>query len=172
MPLEFVAFSILSALDLMLELILLAVEMLDKLKKLIGSIGERIVSKIINLIIPIVLFIAKFRDTIAKATAVGLTAIFTTFTVYNILVSGLLNITTVVVELLILMTLVLIPLFALALTLMNPFTFPAGMALMAAGLAILTVIFIPAIVIYIIIQVFMTALFGDRAKPAPRIPFP
>jgi len=172
LPIEFVAFSILSALDLMLEAVLRIVEMLEKLRKLIGSIAERIISKIINFIIPIVLFVAKTRDTLAKANAVALSGIFTTLTMYNMIVAGLLSLTTIIVELLIAMTIVLIPLFALATVLMNPFTFPAGAALMAAGLLILTAIFIPAIVIYILIQVCMTALFGDRARPAPRIPFP
>ena len=172
LPLEFVAFSILSALDLMLEAILRIVEMLEKLRKLIGSIAERIISKIINFIVPIVLFVAKTRDTLAKANAVTLSGIFTTLTMYSMIISGLLSLTTIIVELLIAMTLILIPLFVLAIVLMNPFTFPVGMALMASGMLILTLIFIPCIVIYILLQVFMTALFGDRARPAPRIPFP
>jgi glucan phosphoethanolaminetransferase (alkaline phosphatase superfamily) len=123
-----------------------------------------------NFIIPLVLFIAKIRDTLAKANAVSLSAIFTTLTVYSIVVSGLLSMTTIIVDLLIAMTVVITAMFVLALILMNPFTFPAGIALFAVATGILSAIFIPTIIIYVIIQAFMSSVFGKQARPAPETP--
>jgi len=172
LPLEFVAFSILSMVDLLIESMLLMVDILNRLRSLIGGISEGIYTKLMSIVVPIILFIAKVRDTFAKANAVMLASVYTTLTVYNIIVSGLLSVTTIIVDLLIAMAIVIAGMFVLALILMNPFTFPIGIALFVAANIALNAIFIPTIIIYAIIQVAMVSIFGKQAAKAPSTPKP
>jgi hypothetical protein len=171
MPLEFVSFSILSVLDLLIQGMLLTFQLLQALKNLMGSISAKIHSKLMAAVVPLILFVAKLRDTLAKVNAVSMTAIFTTYTVYNTMVSGLLSITSVIVDLLIGMAATITAMFAAALILMNPLTFPAGIALFAVANGLLTAIFIPTVILYGILQAYMSSVFGKKARPAPATPF-
>lgn len=170
LPIEFVTYAITSALDLMIEGVMAAMKLLAELKSLFGSIGEIMENKLRSVAIPLVLFVAKLRDTLAKVNATILTGVFTTMTIYDIIVSGLLNVTTIVVDLLLAMAAVITAMFVLGLVLMATPAFPVGVALVAIGMTAVNAIFIPTIVIYVLIQVFMSAVFGKAANPAPPIP--
>jgi hypothetical protein len=154
----------------MVQTITASMQLLAKLKGAIGDIGEDLENKLRGIAIPLVLIIAKVRDAIAKANATLLTTVFTTMSVYSIIVSGLLSVTTIVVDLLIEMAAVITAMFVVALALMMTPAFPVGATLFAVANTALNVIFIPTVVIYALIQTFMSVVFGKAADPAPDIP--
>jgi hypothetical protein len=172
LPIEFVSYAIMSALDLMVQSILASIQLLAKLKAAIGEVGADIENKLKGVAVPLVLMIAKVRDALAKANATLLTTLFTTMTIYSIIVSGLLSVTTIVVDLLIAMAAVITAMFVIAAVLMATPAFPIGVALFAVANTALTVIFIPTVVIYALLQTFMSTVFGKAATPAPFTPKP
>jgi hypothetical protein len=170
LPIEFVTYAITSALDLMIEGIMAAMKLIAELKSLLGSVGAEIENKLRSVAVPLVLFVAKLRDTLAKVNATVLASVFSTMTIYYIIVSGLLSVTTIVVDLLIAMAAVIAALFILGIVLMLTPAFPVGIALLAVATTALNAIFIPTVVIYVLLQVFMSSVFGKAARPAPAAP--
>jgi len=168
MPLEFVNFLILSTLDMMVQSLVAALKLKAYLASLLKKSNKETTDHFGNFLAALSFMIIKIRDAMARTTATILTGIFTIYTVYNIMVSGLMNVTNIMVELLIIMSIAItVMLTTGSLLCASIVTFIPGMVLIILGMALLQLIFIPFLIIYILIQIFMDETFGAKAKPAP-----
>jgi hypothetical protein len=134
--------------------------------------GLDINKKLGAFVVPIAVMFAKMRDSLARTSALMLTAVYSVFTIYNIVVSGLLNIMNVVLSLLIAMAVLIAAMLAAGILLTALIvTAPAGIALTIAATLLLLIVFTPTLIIYIILLVFMMDTFGAKATPAPPFSF-
>ena len=170
LPLEFINFMVLTTLDLMIQSMVAGMGLLVTLSALIQKSTSDSNKSLADMAIPVILIVAKMRDAVAKGTASILAGVYTTYTVYNVMVSGLLNVSTIMLDLLIGLSASILAMFAVAMVLMNPITFPIGLGLYFVANASLVGVLVPTIVIYALLQAFMSATFGKSAKPAPSIP--
>lgn len=159
MPFEFAMFIIVEFLDSVMFAITAIMRMIQWLKNAIGGIFREFYDKIVRFIIPLMVMIIKLRDMLAKMNGVMVTTLFTVMNVYNIIVSGILNIMIVINNILIITIAIMLALIALAVILMVTPFFPAGFAFFAVGLGIMTAFIIPVIVIYTLMQVFTNTVF-------------
>lgn len=170
MPFEFAMFIIIEFLDSVMAAISAIMRLILWLKNVIGGIFKQIYNKIVKFIIPLMVIIIKLRDMLAKMNGVMVTSLFTIMNIYNIMVSGILNIMIVLNNILIIVIAVMVALIVLALILMFTPAFPAGFAFFAVGLGIMTVFIIPVIILYTMMQVFTTAVLKATSPPAQEKP--
>jgi len=170
MPLEYVNYLILGTLDLMLQGMVQTLKLYAYLSSFFKESAKTTSSTMADFLVPVILMVGKMRDAMARGSATILTSVYTTYTVYSIIVSGLLNVTTIMLDLLIALAAALVAMLAVGVALLNPFTFPIGMAMLIVADVLLHVVLIPAIVIYTLLQMFMSATFGKSASPAPSAP--
>ena len=168
MPLEFVNFLILATLDGIIQGMIATMKFYNSFSKIVAKSSEETTNKFGEFLIPLTIMLTKIRDAIARASSIMLTGAYSVFSMYNIVVSGMLNAMNVVLDILIIMfaliTLLIATGTALTATIVGA---PAGAAMIAAGTALLLGIFTPILVIYIILAMFLSDVFGAKAKPSP-----
>jgi hypothetical protein len=168
MPLEFVNFLILTTLDLMIQGMVAAMKLYRYLSKLMDKFDKKTNNSLANFLIPLVLTLTKIRDAMARASAAILTALYTTMTIKSIMVSGLLNILGIVLDLLIILSAVIAGLYAVGGVLCALLaTLVPGLVIIGIASSLLLFVFLPFLVIFILLQEFMTATFGSKAQPIP-----
>ena len=170
LPLEFAAFLIITTMDVVLQTIVASLAMLARLKLRLGGLFAVSFLKIADILVPIIVMGIKMRDTMAKANGVMVTTMFTAMTVYNVMISGMLNVMGILLGLLLALIGIVIGMFVLGGVLMATPVFPLGIALFAAANIITLAIVIPAVVIYILLHVFMMDTFTASSDGAPGIP--
>ena len=167
MPFEFGMFIIIEFLDAVMFAITAIMKMIQWLKNIIGGIFRQLYNKIVAFIIPLMVIIIKLRDMLAKMNGVLVTTLYTIMNIYNIIVSGILNIMVVINNILIITIAIMLALIVLALILMFSPAFPAGFIFFAVGVGIMTTFIIPVIVIYTLMQVFTNTCLL-YTSPSPR----
>jgi ABC-type multidrug transport system fused ATPase/permease subunit len=171
MPLEFLSFMMINTLDLMVQGMVGVMKLRAYIASMLKTSAKETNNQLGDFIVAITMIIVKVRDAMARTSATILTGVLTTYTVYNIIVSGLMNITTIVLELLISFVIAIAGLFLLgSIFCMTPFTFYIGLGLYVIAIVAINLLFWPTLWIYILIQVFMTAMFGKAADPNPTLP--
>ena len=170
MPFEFGMFIIIEFLDAVMFAIAAIMRMIQWLKNIIGGIFRELYERIVRFIIPLMVMIIKLRDMLAKMNGVMVTTLYTVMNVYNIIVSGILNIMIVINNILIITIAVMLAIIVLALILMFTPAFPAGFAFFAVGVGIMTAFIIPVIVIYTLMQVFTNTIFRVLSPEAQKKP--
>jgi hypothetical protein len=171
MPLEFINYTIIDFLETKLMYIKYLIEFLSWLRNQFGSIFQEFYNKIINFIVPVIEMILYLRDALDKINGIITTSLFTIMNIYNITVSGVINILTVLVNLLLAVIIVMIALMALAMGLMtNPFTFLIGLPLQILFLVILVGVILPAIIICTMMNNQIRDLFNESSPPPPKRP--
>ena len=170
MPFEFAMFIIIEFLDAVMFAITAIMKMIQWLKNIIGGIFRQLYDKIVGFIIPLMVMIIKLRDMLAKMNGVMVTTLYTIMNIYNIMVSGILNIMIVINNILIITIAVMLALIVLALILMFSPAFPAGFVFFAVGMGIMTAFVIPVIVIYTVMQVFTNTIFKVLSPEAQKKP--
>ena len=159
MPFEFAMFIVIEFLDAVMYAIAAIMKMIAWLKSIIGGIFKELYKKIIKFIIPLMVMIIKIRDTLAKLNGVMVTVLYSVMNIYNIIVSGILNIMIVLNNILIIIIAIMLALIVLAIVLMVTPAFPAGFVFFAVGIGIMTSFIIPVIVLYTLMQVFTNTIF-------------
>jgi len=170
MPFEFSMFIIIEFLDAVMFAITAIMKMIQWLKNIIGGIFRQLYNKIVAFIIPLMVIIIKLRDMLAKMNGVLVTTLYTIMNIYNIIVSGILNIMVVINNILIITIAIMLALIVLALILMFSPAFPAGFIFFAVGVGIMTTFIIPVIVIYTLMQVFTNTIFKVLSPEAQKKP--
>ena len=168
MPLEFVNFLILSTLDLLIQGMIASMKFYNNMAKIVTKSSEETTNKMAEFMIPITITMTKMRDTLARGTASMLTSAFTVFTMYNIMVSGILNILNVILNILIILFAVITAMYIIGTILIAAvISAPAGIAIIVTASALLLGIFTPVLVMYIMLAMFMVDTFGSKAQPNP-----
>jgi hypothetical protein len=170
MPLEYVAFLILTSLDLLINIVVLTMTLIAKLKGLIGGNSASLFDKLAKIAVPMTLTVAKIRDALAKVNATVMTAVFTTLTVYEMIVSGVLSILTITVNLLLAVVSVIVVMFVIAMVLMVTPAFPIGIAMFSVASTAVIAVVIPTVIIYALLRIFVQETFGKTAVQPPSVP--
>jgi len=171
MPLEYVAFTIIRSIDLLVHAIVASMAYLAKFKFQLGSLFNLTFLKIADVLVPITIFLVRMRDNMAKMNAIMVTSLFTSMVVYKITVSGMLNVMIIMMNLMLVLIGVLVGMFLLAMILLiNPFTTIAGIILTVATFVIIIGLLIPAIVLYSMLHSFLINTFGVATSSPPRAP--
>jgi hypothetical protein len=110
------------------------------------------------------------RDALSRITAIALSSVFLTMTVYHTTVSGLINIMNILCDLLIGLISVIVAMILVAFVLLMTPAFPVGITMFATGTAVMTAILVPTIVLYVLMQTFTSSVMNASGDPAPSIP--
>jgi hypothetical protein len=170
MPLEYVAFLILTSVDLLLNITLLSLKLVSALKVSVAKSNDTMNDKLHRVAGPMVVMVAKFRDALAKVNATVLTAVYTSLTVYDIIQSGMLNVLTITVDMLMSIIAVVEVMFVVAIVLIMTPAFPIGIALFAVASTTVWAVIIPTIIIYALLRAFVKEVFGQKAANTPGRP--
>lgn len=170
MPFEFAMFIIIEFLDSVMAAIAAIMRLIQWLKNVLGGIFKQLFEKVVKFIVPLMVMIIKLRDMLAKMNGVMVTTLYTVMNVYNIMVSGILNIMIVLNNILIIIISIMLALIILALVLMFTPAFPAGFVFFAVGLGIMTSFILPVIVLYTIMQIFTTSVIKATSPEAQKKP--
>ena len=170
MPFEFGLYLVIDFIDAVLESIMAFMFFIHWLKQQLGSIFDILYDKIINVLIPLIEMIVYLRDMIAKLNGIAINSLYTIMNIYNITVSGILNIMVVINNMLIATIAIMMGLIVLAFSLIPTPAFPLGLSIYIAGMSILTSFVIPVIVLYTLMQTFTSEVFKTTSPKAPSIP--
>jgi hypothetical protein len=166
MPLEFGSFMILTMLDMIIKGLVETLKLYAFFSKTLKKSEEKVNDALGNTIVYLTVFITKIRDVMARASAMMLTAVYTTFTVYNLIVSGLLNILNIILTILMVQLIIIAGLTIVGAALIAfPVTMVAGAVMLGLAFMIYKVVFTPLLIMYVIMAVFMTETFGAKATP-------
>jgi hypothetical protein len=169
LPLEMVSYMIIDAVDVVLTIIAGIIAVFAWLKAQIGGIMATIYNKIIAVAIPIYLIVLRLRDALAKMNGIMLVSLFTTMTIYNIMVSGMVNVMNIVYDLLIAVIVVIAALLVLAITLIPTPAFIEGIALFATATVALKII-VPIVGMYAVLRTFILQTFNASTSNTPKVP--
>ena len=170
MPFEFGMYLVIDFIDAVLESIMAFMFFIHWLKEQLGSIFNIVYEKIINFLVPLIETIVYLRDMIAKLNGIAITSLYTVMNIYNITVSGILNIMVVINNMLIATIAIMMAMIVLALSLIPTPAFPLGLSMYVAGLSILSSFVVPVIVLYTLMQVFTSEVFKTTSPKAPSVP--
>jgi hypothetical protein len=170
MPFEFSMYLLIEFIDATLSAILSFMAFIQWLKNQLGGIFATIYTKIIYFIIPLIEMIIHTRDLIAKVNAIATTALYTAMNIYNTTVSGIINIMTILNNILIVTIAIMLALIVLAFILIPTPAFPLGLGIYITGLTIMTAFIIPVIVLYTMMQVFTQEVMKTSGPPAQSTP--
>ena len=111
------------------------------------------------------------RDMLGKINGIITASLYMIMNIYNITVSGIINILTILVNLLIILIATLVVMMAAAaLFFTNPFTIIPGIALEIIIVACLVGVVLPAITITAIMHSAVEDLFNESSPNAPKAP--
>jgi hypothetical protein len=170
MPLEFAAFLIIDTLDVLINVMLASMAYMAEMKKRMSGVGLGIFDKLQKMLIPVTLFMLKIRDTLAKTSGVLMTMLYTVFTIYNIILSGLVNVLQIVSDLMLAAIIVILAIMVTALVLMATPAFPAGIALYATASVAVTTMVIPIVVMYALLHSFGSDTLHVSSPKPPDVP--
>jgi hypothetical protein len=172
MPLEFIMYMIIAFLDTVLEMIMAIIEVLNWIKNQLSEIFEEIYNKIVNFIIPVIEIMVHVRDMLGKLNGIITTALFTMMNIYNLTISGVVNIINILIGLLIALIATLLAAMAAATALfLIPFGAAAAMPIQLAALLVIGAILTPALVICITMHGAIAEIFKQSSSSPPRNPF-
>jgi hypothetical protein len=170
MPLEFAMFLIIEFIDTAMDAIMAIMEFIQWLKDQLGDMVASLYNKILYFIVPIIEITVHVRDSLAKINGIILTSLYLTMNIYNTTISGIINIMTILNDLLIALIAVVVAMMVFAFILLITPAFPIGISLYASASAVMAAILIPTVIIYILMQVFTEAVLNGQTPNAPSLP--
>jgi hypothetical protein len=170
LPLEFVSFSIISAIEGIVQVLAAISALLDQLKFKFGDLFQSTFASLSNVVVPVMLQVLKFRDTLAKANAAMVTTLYTSMTIYSVMVSGVLNVMNILFSLLTILIAALIAMFLVGAILIPTPLFPVGFGIVGVAQLAVLLLVVPAIAIYVIMHQFINQMFRTNTSLAPGIP--
>jgi hypothetical protein len=170
MPFEFSIFLMIEFIDAVLSAILAFMAFIQWLKNQLGGIFATLYTKIIYFLIPLIEMVIHVRDLIAKVNGIATAALYTAMNIYNTTISGIINIMTILNNILIVTIAIMMALIVLAFILIPTPAFPLGLGMYIAGLSIMTSFIVPVIVFYTMMQAFNQEVFGTSGPKPPSIP--
>lgn len=170
MPFEFTIFLMIEFIDAVLSAILAFMAFIQWLKNQLGGIFATVYTKIIYFLIPLIEMVIHIRDLIAKVNGIATAALYTAMNIYNITISGIINIMVILNNILIATIAIMMALIVLAFILIPTPVFPLGLGMYIAGLTIMTSFVVPVIIIYTLMQSFNQEVFGTSGPKSPSFP--
>jgi len=170
MPFEFILYLTITFLDMTLELIMAVIEELAWIKNQISGIFEEVYDTIVKFIIPVVEIIVHIRDMLGKINGILVTCLFMIMDIYDLTLSGLTNIISMLIGLLITLIATLLATMA-AVTLLMILTPPVATTMQAAAMVIILGILTPILIVCVIFHAATEDIFNTVTETPPRNPF-
>lgn len=170
LPFEFCLYMVIEFMDTVLEAIMAAIKMIQWLKDQLGGIVTTLYNKILYFIIPLIEIIIHVRDGLSKINGIAITTLFVTMSVYELTVSGVINIMNILADLLIGLISVIVALLVVAFVLLVTPAFPVGLTMYSTATAVLVSILVPTIVLYVLMHTFTKAVMDQSAADSPTPP--
>jgi archaellum component FlaF (FlaF/FlaG flagellin family) len=170
MPLEFAMYMIVEFIDTTMEALMAFMQLIQWLKDQLGSIVAGIYAQLLNFIIPLMEITIHVRDALSKINGIAVTSLFVTMTIYNTTVSGIINIMTIITDLLIALIAVIVAMIVFAFMLLVTPAFPLGITVYASATAVLVATIVPTIILYTLMNTFTTAVMKAESPNPQKTP--
>jgi hypothetical protein len=170
MPLEFSLYTTVEFLDSIEEGIRSTMNTIRYIMNKLADEKNKLYNRVASFVVPVVEILLYLRDALAKANGVMVVALYTVMNIYNIIVSGSINLMKVLSNLIIAVTAVMLALVIVALILIpSPATF-VGLAMYSSAVVMLVATIIPNIVIYTFMRLFINQISPERPSKPPKTP--
>lgn len=170
MPFEFGIFLIIEFIDTVMTAIMAFMQVIQWLKDQIGGLFASIYTKILSMIVPLIEIVIHLRDALAKINGIAITTLFTTMNIYNTTVSGLLNVMTILTDMLVAVIAIIIAMVILSFILMPTPLFPVGISLYVGAVALLASFVIPMLASYTLMNKFTNEIMHESGPDSPSEP--
>jgi archaellum component FlaF (FlaF/FlaG flagellin family) len=170
MPLEFAMYLIVDFIDATMDALMAFMQLMQWLKDQLGLIVAGIYAQLLNFIIPLMEITIHVRDALSKINGIAVTSLFVTMTIYNTTVSGIINIMTIITDLLIALIAVIVAMIVFAFMLLLTPAFPLGATVYASATVVLVATIIPTIVLYTLMNTFTTAVMKAESPNPQKTP--
>jgi hypothetical protein len=169
LPLEFSLYVMVEFLDTIEEGIRSTMSVIRYVLNAITAERDKFYNRLTGFVVPVVEILLYVRDAMAKTNGIMTVALYTVMNIYNIVVSGSINLMKVLSNLIITVTAILIALSIAGLILM-PILPPVGIPMYLSAVAMLVVTVIPSIIIYTTMRIFIMKISKERPNKAPPKP--
>jgi hypothetical protein len=170
MPFEFGLYIVIEFIDAVIAAMIAVMEFIKWLRDLIGGLFSEFYNKMLYVIIPLVEIVIHIRDALSKINGIAITSLFLTMTVYNTAVSGVINVMSIITELLIGLISVIVAMIVIAFILLITPAFPVGITMYATATSVMVAILIPTIILYTLMHEFTRATMNQGSPNPPSIP--
>ena len=170
LPFEFCLYLVIDFMDTVLEAIMTFMKLIQWLKDQLGGIVASVYNQLLYFIVPLMEILIHVRDGLAKVNGIAVTTLFLTMNVYNLTVSGMINIMNILCDLLIALISVIVAMIVLAFVLLVTPAFPVGLTLYATGTTVMLSLLVPTIILYILMETFTSAVMQENASSSPPLP--
>lgn len=170
MPIEFLMYTTVVFLDGLQDGITSAMNVTQWILAKILEQAQAIMNQLKKFSIPLQEMIAYIRDAIAKSNAILTTALYVAMNMFNLIISGTINLMKALSNVILIWTAAMTAMSVLAIILMAGPGAVAGIALYASASAMLAGTIIPAIVLYTIMRVTITAISSVVVDKPPKTP--
>ena len=171
MPLEITLFTMIKGMDMFIMSMMNFMEFTAWMRNQLGGYMATVYNQILLVIIPIITFVIKIRDSLGKMNGIITVMLYTILDMYNIMVSGVLNVGNIILGLLIALIASMVALVISAYVLMSiPFTIPIGMTLLFVAVGIITITIIPIIILYVMMDNFNKQVLSVSSGSSPNPP--
>jgi hypothetical protein len=169
-PFEFIIYLTVTLLEGILQAIKALIEFLAWLKAQVSEIFAQLFQKIILFLIPIVEMVVHMQSALGKVNGILITMLFTAMNIYNITISGIINIMNILVNILTILIAVILAMIAFAFMLLPTPAFMAGTSVYITATIIISTIVIPSITLCILMHVMVNNMFHESSPNAPNSP--
>ena len=170
-PFEVILYSILEAMDLFIEALKSFMDFIAWMKSQLGGYLSEVYNKILSMLVPIISMLLKVRDTLGKINGTIAVMLYTIMDVYNITVSGVLNVGNIIISLLLVLIIALVAMIIFAFIMMFiPFMGGIGVAMLSVVVGIMSITLIPIIIIYTTMNNFNQQVLKVSSGAPPNAP--
>jgi len=166
MPIEFTMYTAVEFLETLQEGVNQAMALTNWILDRINAEKEKIINMLKKFSVPLMELLSYLRDAIAKSSAVMTTAVFIAMNVFNLIISGTINLLKALSIVIITFTIIMSAMIVTALILIPTlFGTVVGWGLWASAASLLASTIIPNLVIFTIIRLFVTAISSVVSPP-------
>ena len=170
MPLEFALYIAVEFLDSIEVGIRFVMKNIKDVLKRITDEKNKIYNRVAYVVVPVVEMLLYVRDALAKTNGVMTVALYTVMNIYNIIVSGSINLMKVLSNLIITVTSIMIALSIVALALIPTPASALGISMYVSAITMLVGTIVPNLVIYTLMRLFITKISPEKPPPPPPKP--
>jgi len=170
LPIELILYTTIEFMDGLQQAVHETMSITEWLLNKVLEESNEIINKIKLFIVPIQEILVYIRDSIAKSNAILTVSLYVVMNVYNLIVSGTINLMKILSNFVIAITVVMVALSVIAFALIPTPATVAGWAIYSSALSILTGSIIPGILFYTILRIFITSISIVAVdKPPPSV---
>jgi|LauGreDrversion4_2_1035121.scaffolds.fasta_scaffold04676_6 hypothetical protein len=173
MPLEFLMYTTVEFLDGLQEGVNMSMNITQWILNKVLEERDKIFNQLKQVVVPLQEILTYIRDSIAKGNAVMTTSLYVVMNMYNLIISGTINVMKVLSNMIIIWTVAMLIVAAIAFALIaTGIGAAAGIPMYASAVATLVTTIVPGIVMYAMMRTLITAISSvavDKPPPKPTL---